>query len=74
MPPARAVICVTLAALSACAPLPDTRGSGADLPPMPPLLPLDALTGAPAPQATPELAETLAARGAALRQEAAAIE
>lgn len=74
MPPARAVIVSAVVALAACAPLPDTGGDPAALAPIPPLLPLDALLEAPAPQATPELADALAARGEALRQEAAAIE
>lgn len=58
--------------LSACAPLPDPGGPSVAAPP-PPLLPLDEMLNAPLPEATPAAAAALAARGEALRAEAAGL-
>ncbi len=74
MPLGRAHLVAALAMFVGCAPLPDTGDEPEGPAAIPPLLPLEVLTDAPPPQATPELADALARRGDALRQEAAAIE
>jgi hypothetical protein len=61
-----------LLAAAACAPLPDTGRDVARLGPTPPLVPLDTLLAAPEAEATAESAAALAARGEALKAEAAA--
>lgn len=72
--PFRALAGLGLTVLVGCTSLPDTGRDAARLGPVPPLAPLDALLAAPPPEATPELAQALAERGAALRAEAAAMD
>lgn len=60
--------------LVACAPLPDTGADPASAGPAPPLVPLDGLLPSPDPQATAAGATALAARGAALKSEARALD